>query len=148
MNAIVSHGIELIAVDSGVAYAASQSFEPGDCVTGFSGPITTELGLHTLQIEPGLHMELGHSVGLLAHGCSPNCVLDMHGRELLAIRSIAIGDLLTIDYTQTEDQLYRQFRCACGAVNCRGWIAGRRECHDPAKAFDPRRLAENNRGGW
>ena len=35
--------------------------------------------------------------------------------------------LLTIDYAATEDVLYRQFPCTCGATNCRKWITGRRE---------------------
>jgi hypothetical protein len=36
-------------------------------------------------------------------------------------------DYLTMDYAQTEDVLYRQFPCSCGAENCRGWITGRKE---------------------
>ena len=35
--------------------------------------------------------------------------------------------LLTIDYAETEDVLYRQFACHCGASVCRHWITGRHE---------------------
>lgn len=111
----------------GAALVASRDLEPGELVGDFQGKVSRAVGQHTLQMLPGLHVELGHSVGLLAHGCAPNCVLDMHALELLAIRPIRSGERLTIDYAQTEDRLFRQFPCDCGALECRRWISGRRE---------------------
>lgn len=112
---------------TGVALVAGRDFQPGERVGGFEGRISRVMAQHTLQILPGLHVDLRDSVGLLAHGCAPNCVLDMQALELLAIRPIRTGERLTVDYAQTEDRLFRQFACHCGAAECRRWIAGRRE---------------------
>ena len=116
-----------MAFETGIALVAGRDFQPGERLGGFEGRISRVMGQHTLQILTGLHVDLRHSVGLLAHGCAPNCVLDMQALELLAIRPIRAGDLLTVDYSQTEDRLFRQFACHCGAAECRRWIAGRRE---------------------
>mgnify|MGYP002084337363 FL=1 len=54
--------------------------------------------------------------------------------ELVALRAIAAGELLSIDYAATEDRLYAQFACACGAPDCRRWITGRDEAISAAGA--------------
>ncbi|MCT2401534.1 SET domain-containing protein-lysine N-methyltransferase [Novosphingobium mangrovi (ex Huang et al. 2023)] len=102
-------------------------FAKGEVVDRFSGEIGPELRQHSLQVRPGLHISDTRFVGFLSHGCDPNCRLDMERLELVALRGIAAGDLLTIDYAETEDVLFRQFACQCGARTCRGWITGRLE---------------------
>jgi SET domain-containing protein len=47
--------------------------------------------------------------------------------ELWAMKDILPGQALTMDYASTEDYLFKQFPCLCGAPNCRKWITGRRE---------------------
>ena len=47
--------------------------------------------------------------------------------ELAALRDIAAGELLTIDYAATEDILHVQFACHCGAGDCRHWVTGAKE---------------------
>jgi hypothetical protein len=54
--------------------------------------------------------------------------------ELVARRDIAAGDLLTVDYAATEDVLYVQFPCRCGALQCRNWITGRADPVNPIGA--------------
>jgi hypothetical protein len=44
-----------------------------------------------------------------------------------ALRDIAANSFLYMDYAETEDVLFKQFPCSCGAPNCRGWITGRKE---------------------
>jgi hypothetical protein len=44
-----------------------------------------------------------------------------------ALKDIDAGETLTMDYSSTEDVLYRQFPCLCQASNCRKWITGRLE---------------------
>jgi len=93
----------------------------------FTGVLTPELLQHSLQVSPGLHISQTEIIGFLSHSCAPDCRLDMGRSELVALRDIRPGDLLTIDYAETEDVLYRQFACHCGAAACRNWITGRHE---------------------
>lgn len=106
----------------------------GAVLDRFTGEVGPELTQHSLQIRPGLHIFDTRFVGYLSHGCAPNCRLDMDRFELIALRDIAAGELLTIDYTATEDVLHVQFACHCGARHCRRWITGRRESVNPAGA--------------
>lgn len=99
----------------------------GEVIHRFSGVIGPELKQHSLQVSPGQHISETRIIGFLSHSCEPDSRLDMAQSELVALRDIAAGDLLTIDYAETEDVLYRQFACHCGALSCRNWITGRRE---------------------
>jgi hypothetical protein len=99
----------------------------GDVLDRFDGAIGPELSQHSLQIAPGLHISGTRYVGFLSHGCDPNCRLDMARRELVALRTIRAGEWLTIDYAATEDELFSQFACHCGAADCRRWIVGRKD---------------------
>jgi SET domain-containing protein len=102
----------------------------GEVIHRFTGVIGPELKQHTLQVSPGQHISETKVIGYLSHSCDPDCRLDMERFELLALRDIAADEMLTIDYAQTEDVLYRQFACHCGAANCRHWITGRLEGPD------------------
>lgn len=99
----------------------------GEVIHRFTGVVTPELKQHTLQVSPGLHISETKVIGFLSHSCEPDCRLDMARSEMLALRDIRAGDLLTIDYAATEDVLFRQFACHCGAKTCRHWITGRLE---------------------
>lgn len=56
------------------------------------------------------------------HSCAPNTAFD--GLDVVALRPIAIGDELTIDYAQSMNADSEPFACRCGAERCRGWITG------------------------
>ncbi len=102
-------------------------FQRGQRVCRISGSITHDVLQHTLQISTHCHLYDPFFTGYLLHSCDPNAILDMQKFELWALKDIAAGDAITIDYTTTEDILFRQFPCGCGAPNCRGWITGRQE---------------------
>lgn len=104
----------------------------GQVLDRFDGEIGPELTQHSLQVSPGLHISNTLFIGFLSHGCDPNCRLDMVRRELVTLRPLKAGAWLTIDYAETEDQLYRQFACQCGAAGCRRWIIGRTDAIDAA----------------
>jgi len=99
----------------------------GEVIHHFTGVITPELRLHSLQVSEHLHICETRFIGFLSHSCDPNCRLDMERFEMVALRGARAGGLLTIDYAATEDVLYRQFACHCGARSCRHWITGRTE---------------------
>jgi SET domain-containing protein len=57
------------------------------------------------------------------HSCDPN--LAIQGQiVLVAMRDIAPGDELTIDWATTDDGEY-ELRCACGSPHCRGIVTGK-----------------------
>jgi hypothetical protein len=56
------------------------------------------------------------------HSCDPNT--EWRGLELVARRDIERGEQLTVDYATCRDDAMAAFECNCGAVNCRGRIAG------------------------
>ena len=116
-----------ISEDLGICVRSLVAFSAGDVLDRFSGDIGPELTQHSLQVSPGQHITGTRFVGLLSHSCDPNCRLDMERFELIARRDIAAGDLLMIDYAETEDVLYNQFACGCGASDCRSWIIGRKD---------------------
>lgn len=109
----------------GVGVRSTAAFNKGDVLDRFDGRIDRQVSQHSLQISSDEHIAETRFVGYLSHGCDPNCALDMGARTLVALRNIAAGELLRVDYAATEDTLYAEFKCECGARNCRGWITGR-----------------------
>ncbi len=56
------------------------------------------------------------------HSCDPNTGFD--GLNVVAIRNIAKGEELTLDYAQFLDENMEPFQCHCSSANCRGLIMG------------------------
>lgn len=56
------------------------------------------------------------------HSCDPNTAFD--GLDVRALRPIAQGDELTIDYGLSMNEESAAFQCRCGAPACRGEIRG------------------------
>jgi hypothetical protein len=128
-EAAESDGLRICHTDVayGLGVETTRPREAGEVVHRFTGVIGPEIRQHTLQVDAHRHIADTRFIGFLSHACEPNCRLDMERFELVALRDIAAGALLTIDYAATEDRLYRQFACHCGAARCRGWITGRAE---------------------
>jgi hypothetical protein len=129
----------------GLCIRALRACASGRVIHRFTGEVGPHMSQHSLQVRPDLHIAATRYIGYLSHGCDPNCRLDMGRFELVALREIAAGEILTIDYAATEDRLYAQFSCACAAADCRRWITGRIDpvnatgraylaAHDPATA--------------
>ncbi len=107
---------------------AKHNFKKGELIARMTGIAVPYVLQHTLQITPDLHLYDPHFSGLLLHSCDPNVTLDMNKLEIWALKDIKKDMPLTMDYASTEDILYRQFPCVCGAPNCRKWVTGRKEC--------------------
>ncbi|MFT3682382.1 MAG: SET domain-containing protein-lysine N-methyltransferase [Ferruginibacter sp.] len=56
------------------------------------------------------------------HSCSPNTAYK--GLNVIAIRPVAKGEELTLDYASFLDEHMEPFNCRCGAPNCRGMVTG------------------------
>lgn len=56
------------------------------------------------------------------HSCNANT--GYTGLNVIALRNIAKGEELTLDYAQFLDENAQPFQCSCGSSNCRGLITG------------------------
>ena len=108
----------------------------GEVADRFTGLVGQEIKQHSLQVTEHMHLSDTTYIGFLSHSCDPNSRLDMSRFELVTVRAVPAGEILTIDYAATEDRLYRQFECHCGAVGCRRWVVGRAEgANDEGRAY-------------
>lgn len=121
--------LEVVRLDElrGLGVRALRAFDQGSVIHRFAGIVGEDICQHSLQIDAARHISGTRYIGYLSHGCDPNCRLDMANFAVVALRPIDAGDILSIDYAETEDRLHRQFACHCGAVACRRWIHGRDE---------------------
>ena len=112
---------------SGNGVICYRSFRRGDVVARMNGEIINEIRQHTLQVSPDKHLFDPYFSGYFLHSCAPNISLDMNNMTVTALQDIAANSFLYMDYAETEDHLFKQFPCSCGASNCRGWIGGRKD---------------------
>lgn len=99
----------------------------GEIIARMAGHVIHEIRQHTLQITPDTHLFDPYFSGFFLHSCAPNISLNMVDFTVTALCDIAANSFLYMDYAETEDVLFKQFPCSCGAANCRGWITGRKE---------------------
>ena len=112
--------------DKGEGIIALTDLHPGEIAFRFQGEVRTEMTLFTLQIEPGLHLHDPYFMGKVLHSCDPNLSCNMKTQTFTVLRDIHPGDYLTMDYEETEDELWRFFDCQCGSPSCKGVIMGKK----------------------
>jgi len=118
---------EIIEGEGGVGRGVitKKHFSTGELIAETTGEVVPEIKQHTLQISSEEHLYDPWFSGYFLHSCDPNVELDMQERKVIALKPIMEGEYLTMDYASTEDTLYKDFTCECGADNCRGWITGK-----------------------
>ena len=116
-----------ISDSTGEGVVSLASFKKGDLVCAFTGYLVNFITQYSLALGPDLHIHDPYFMGKVLHSCDPNLHCDMKRRAFIAKRNIQSGELITMDYAQTEDKLFRPFECSCGAANCRGFVTGRLE---------------------
>jgi len=104
-----------------------RAFKKGDVVARMAGHVVDEIRQHTLQLTPETHLFDPYFSGYFLHSCAPNISLNMEDLTVTALEDIPADSFLYMDYAETEDVLFRQFPCSCGAARCRGWVTGRKE---------------------
>jgi hypothetical protein len=110
---------------TGLGVVSYRSFSAGEVIAKMAGEVVEDIRQHTLQISPTEHLFDPHFSGYFLHACEPNISLNMSTMLVTALKDISEGDYLYMDYAETEDYLFKQFPCSCGAASCRGWIGGR-----------------------
>lgn len=71
------------------------------------------------------------------HSCDPNT--GFIGLNVAALRDIAAGEELTLDYGTFYDDHMEPFECRCGAANCRGFVRGAAGNHLTKREQESRR---------
>jgi hypothetical protein len=115
-TAAISKG-EVVVVKGGYILTRDQRDRIGQALGPTEIQITEDLfiGPSALNEREGGMMHLNHS-------CEPN--LGLQGQIVfVAIRDIAAGEELTIDYAMTDDEPY-EMECKCGSETCRKLITG------------------------
>lgn len=110
---------------SGKGVICYRSFKKGEIIAHMNGERINDIRQHTLQISPDTHLFDPYFSGYFLHSCSPNISLDMDRMTVTALQDIPANSYLYMDYAETEDHLFKQFPCSCGASDCRGWIGGK-----------------------
>jgi SET domain-containing protein len=109
---------EIVAVKGGHVLTAPQWAELEPAL----GPADIQIS-EDLFITPVTPAERDGSMLYTNHSCDPN--LAIQGQiVLVAMRDIAPGQELTIDWATTDDGNY-ELPCRCGSANCRGTVTGK-----------------------
>ena len=112
---------------AGTGVICLKPFKKGSIIAKLAGEIVGSIREHSFQIKPNKHLDDDYFIGHFLHSCDPNTAIDTTALVATAIKDIAAGDYISIDYSATEDYLFRQFKCNCGSKKCRGVIAGKKE---------------------
>jgi cyanophycin synthetase len=121
--------VSLVEGRLGVAAVASCGFIEGDLVTEGWGDTTTERSMHTIQVDNDLHLVPPSPMRFLNHSCEPNCGIvlrrGVERAQIRALRDIAAGEELTLDYETFEEEFKALTGpCLCHSKGCRGRLRG------------------------
>ena len=112
---------------AGKSVQVLKNYKAGQKIAHITGNVNDIISPDSVQIGPDQHLHDPYILGLLTHSCDPNTYFDIKKHHLIAAKAIKENEFLTIDYTVTEDYLFRQFQCRCKTAKCKGWILGRKE---------------------
>lgn len=116
-RAAISAG-EMVAVKGGTIMDAAAFARVREEVS----PAEIQIEDH-LYIAPASAAEVEANILCLNHSCDPN--VGVRGQiTFVAMRDIAAGAELTIDYAMIDGDPAEQMVCACGAPTCRRLITG------------------------
>ena len=102
-------------------------FKKGETIAKLAGDVVQAIRPHTFQVNSEKHLNDNYFLGFFIHSCSPNTKINTKKLIATAIKDIDSGTFISIDYSATEDYLFRQFKCNCGNKKCRRVIAGKKE---------------------
>lgn len=112
---------------AGSGIVCLRSYKKGETIAKLAGDIVTAMRPHSFKISSKKHLNDKYFIGYFLHSCDPNTAINTKELIATAIKNIEPGTFITIDYSATEDYLFRQFKCNCGSKKCRGVIAGKKE---------------------
>lgn len=104
-----------------------KAYKKGETIAKLAGDVVESIRPHTFQINSKKHLNDKYFIGYFIHSCDPNASINTKQLIATALKDIEPGTYISIDYSDTEDYLFRQFKCNCGSKKCRGVIAGKKE---------------------
>lgn len=116
---------------------ALQPISAGETVAAFGGRCITRSALaelpvavqvDSLQIDDDLYLvgdvtQPGIPGDTISHSCAPNCGI-AGGVLVVAMREIAAGETLSLDYAMCTGSDVNEFECECGVATCRHKVTG------------------------
>jgi uncharacterized protein len=108
---------------------ATRAIESGHVVLTGWGERTSHRSRHSIQIDFCEHVVIDSPIQFLNHSCDPNCGVFLQrgvdSLEIHALRPIASGEELTIDYATFEYEIhFMPPPCRCESPRCREVITG------------------------
>ncbi len=122
------------ASGNGNGIFAQQVLKKGELLAVFGGVVYEwDTFIHLPERERSLCIQVEDNLFLVPrpigdgdyvnHCCNPNAGLS--GQiALVAMRDIQPGEEICFDYAMSDTTPYDEFKCQCGAVNCRGSVTG------------------------
>jgi len=122
----------------GRTVSATRAIGPGETILKTWGQQAAQRSRRTIQVAADMHVEPDGVAVLMNHSCDPNCgvVIRSGAREIeiRALRPIAAGEEVTIDYDTFEYEVTLGGACRCGSLKCRGRVAGYKHLSSDVKA--------------
>jgi len=155
-RAWVSELVEVRPFGEGRALVATGSIPAGARLIALAHVFVDLPSKYTIQLDEHLHQAgTEEADDFMNHSCAPNVTIDFAALEIVAIRPISAGELVTFDYNICEWEMREPFTCRCGATRCIGEIRGFRHLTAPQRrSIGPhlspylrRRLAEERELG-
>ena len=100
--------------------ALDRTLQPEE-LRAYPAPFQPLLEKYTYRDADGNFILLWDHARYMNHSCSPNCAGTGHDFEV-AVRDIAAGEELTVDYAALNLQDHEAFPCLCGSKRCRGTV--------------------------
>lgn len=112
-------------LNNGLGLYAAQVFREGGRVCELGGQ-PVEAGGPRFQVGADEYIgPAGTVADALNHSCNPNAWVEItKGYPVIAMRDIADGEEVTIDYSITHTADEKFFVCKCKAINCRRVVGG------------------------
>jgi hypothetical protein len=105
----------------------TESIASGDEILPLDGVVRTSPTRYSIQVGPEEHLDGMGPVDATNHQCDPSAFIDFSDPRrivLRALRSLSVGDEVSIHYCATEYDMSSPFDCHCGADACLGRIQG------------------------
>jgi uncharacterized protein len=83
--------------------------------------VATDASLNSIGIARGVWVDPEFPLVFINHSCEPNSAF-RDERTLFALRAIAPGEEVTMDYSTTEADIDWSMHCSCGAAQCRSTL--------------------------
>lgn len=124
------HALELRPKAGRRIVVTREAIPEGAVITPMRGDLGDRPSRYSFQVGEGLHLgKSGWAYDEMLHSCRPNTWVDLTvpgERKIRALRDLAPGEELRVNYCATEEAMAEPFDCDCGEPGCYGRVRGYR----------------------